>query len=143
MNCSECSWRTDVTTNQQVISSEWAPLQIAVFRAIWFASLAANIGTWFQNVGGVWLMTRFTASPLLIALMQTATTLPVFLVGFPAGALADIMNRRHLLLATQGLILVCAAALSLLTWASLMNPPLLLGFTFVLGLGAILGLTLK
>ena len=51
MNCSECSWRTDVTTNQQVISSEWAPLQIAVFRAIWFASLAANIGTWFQNVG--------------------------------------------------------------------------------------------
>src|SRR5437773_4243621 len=139
MNCSECSWRTDVTTNQQVISSEWAPPQIPVFRAIWFASLAANIGTWFQNVGGVWLMTRFTASPLLIALMQAATTWPVFLCGSPAGALADIMTRRHLLLATQCLILVCAAALSLLTWASLMNPPLLLGFTFVLGLGAILG----
>ncbi len=84
-------------------------------------------------------MTRFTASPLLIALMQTATTLPVFLVGLPAGALADIVNRRRLLLATQGLILVCAAALSFLTWTSLMNAPLLLGFTFVLGLGAILG----
>jgi MFS family permease len=91
------------------------------------------------NVGGVWLMTRFTASPLLIALMQTATTLPVFLVGLPAGALADIVNRRRLLLATQGLILVCAAALRFLNWTSLMNAPLLLGFTFVLGLGAILG----
>jgi MFS family permease len=128
-----------MTTKQQVVPSEWAPLQIATFRAIWFASLAANIGTWFQNVGGVWLMTRFTASPLLIALMQTATTLPVFLVGLPAGALADIVNRRHLLLATQGLILVVAAALSVLTFTGLMNAPLLLGFTFVLGLGAILG----
>jgi len=123
---------------QQVVPSEWAPLQIAAFRAIWFASLAANVGTWFQNVGGVWLMTRFTTSPLLIAFMQTATTLPVFLVGFPAGALADIVNRRRLLLATQGLILVVAAALSVLTFAGLMNVPLLLGFTFVLGLGAIL-----
>ncbi len=78
-------------------------------------------------------MTRFTASPLLIALMQAAKTLPVFLVGLPAGALADIMNRRHLLLATQGLILVAAAALSVTTWTSLMNAPLLPG------LGAILG----
>src|SRR2546421_5810622 len=127
-----------MTTNQQVGPSEWTPLHIAAFRAIWFASLAANVGTWFQNVGGVWLMTRFTASPLLIALMQTATTLPVFLVGFPAGALADIVNRRRLLLATQGLILAAAAALSVLTFAGLMNAPLLLGFTFVLGLGAVL-----
>src|ERR1700736_862357 len=100
-------------TNQQAAPSEWAPLRIAAFRTIWFASLAANIGTWFQNVGGVWLMTRFTASPLLIALLLTATTLPVFLVGFPAGALADIVNRRRLLLVTQGLILAAAAALSL------------------------------
>ncbi len=127
-----------MTTNQQVVPSEWAPLQIAAFRAIWFASLAANVGTWFQNVGGVWLMTSFTSSPLLIAMIQTATTLPVFLVGLPAGALADIVNRRRLLLATQGLILVAAAAMSVLTFAGIMNAPLLLGFTFVLGLGAIL-----
>src|SRR5713226_6102654 len=127
-----------MATKDQVAPSEWAPLHIAVFRAIWFASLAANVGTWFQNVGGVWLMTRFTTSPILIALMQTATTLPVFLVGFLAGALADIVNRRRLLLATQGLIMLTAAALSALTFAGLMNPPLLLGFTFLLGLGAIL-----
>src|SRR5712691_5698834 len=97
-----------MTTNQQVVPSEWEPLRIAAFRAIWFA------------------------------LMQTATTLPVFLVGFPAGALADIVNRRRLLLTTQGLILVTAAMLSVLTFAGLMNVPLLLGFTFVLGMGAIL-----
>ncbi len=127
-----------MATNGQATPSEWAPLHIAMFRAIWFAGLSANIGTWFQNVGNVWLMTKFTTSPFLIALMQTAATLPVFLVGFPAGTLADIMNRRHLLLVTQGLILVAAAALSLLTFADLMNVPLLLGFTFVLGLGEIL-----
>ncbi len=128
-----------MATNKHVAPFVWAPLYIAVFRAIWFAELAANIGTWFQNVGGVWLMTRFTTSPILIALMQTATTLPVLLVGFHAGALADIVNRRRLLLATQGLILIAAAALSFLTFAGLMNAPLLLGFTFLLGLGASLG----
>src|ERR1700730_14128996 len=101
-----------MTTNQQVVPSEWAPLHITAFRAIWFASLAANIGTWFQNVGGVWLMTHFTTSPVLIALMQTANQLPVFLVGPLAGALADILNRRRLLLVTQGLILLTAAALA-------------------------------
>ena len=127
-----------MATKQSLTPSEWAPLRIATFRAIWFASLAANAGTWFQNVGGVWLMMKFTHSPILIALMQTATTLPVFLVGIPAGALADIVNRRRLLLATQGLILFAAAALSVLTFAGLMNAPLLLSFTFVLGLGAIL-----
>ena len=59
-------------------------------RAIWFVSPAANTGTWFLNAGGVWLMMKFTHSPILIALMQTTTTLPVFLVGIPADALADM-----------------------------------------------------
>lgn len=74
----------------------------------------------------------------LIALMQTAATLPVFLVGFPAGALADIMN-RPVLHATQGLILVAVDALSILTFTGLMNATLLLGFTLVLSLGETLG----
>jgi Transmembrane secretion effector len=74
----------------------------------------------------MWLMTHFTTSPVLIALMQTATALPVFLVGLLAGALADIVNCRRLLLASQGLILGSAAALAVLTYMGLMNAPLLL-----------------
>jgi MFS family permease len=127
-----------MATDKSITPSEWAPLRIVAFRAIWFASLAANTGTWFQNVGGVWLMIKFSHSPILIALMQTATTLPVFLVGIPAGAMADIVNRRSLLLATQSLILIAATTLSVLTFAGLMNAPLLLITTFMLGLSAIL-----
>jgi len=82
-----------MATNKDVAPSVWAPLHIAVFRAIWFAELAANIGTWFQNVGGVWLMTRFTTSPILIALMQTATSLPV-LLGRRSHHSADRVLRR-------------------------------------------------
>ncbi|WP_277877991.1 MFS transporter [Leptolyngbya sp. FACHB-261] len=100
------------------------------------ASLASYLGTWMQNVGGVWLMTSLTSSSLLVSLMQTATTLPVFLVGLPAGALADIVDRRRLLLLTQGLMLAAAMALSICTLLGIANPWLLLGLTFLLGLGA-------
>ena len=69
------------------ISSEsaWQPLLVPAFRAIWIASVVSNIGTWMQNVGVAWLMTTLTPSPLLVALIQTATSLPVLLVGLPAG----------------------------------------------------------
>jgi len=71
--------------------SVWRPLEHSVFRALWIASLVSSIGTWMQNVGGVWLMSSFSASPFLVALMQTATSLPVFLVGLPAGALGALL----------------------------------------------------
>src|SRR2546425_10391423 len=93
-------------------SSAWSPLQYPIFRALWIASLVSNIGTWMQNVGGVWLMSSLSPSPFLVALMQTATSLPVFLVGLPAGALADIVDRRRLVLFTHGLRLIAAAVLS-------------------------------
>jgi predicted MFS family arabinose efflux permease len=89
-----------------------------------------------QNVGGVWLMTSLTPSPVLVALMQTATSLPVFLVGLPAGALADILDRRRLLLFWQGWMLVVAAALGVLTLTGATTPWVLLTLTFALGLGA-------
>ena len=95
-----------MTTNQQVVPSEWEPLRIAAFRAIWFASLAANVGTWFQNVGGVWLMTRFTASPLLIALIRT-----FFFIFFISvlWALLPVIVRQELRLGAPGygLLLGC------------------------------------
>lgn len=117
-------------------ASAWDPLREPVFRALWLASLVSNVGTWMQNVGGSWLMTTLSPSPLLVALMQTATSLPVFLVGLPAGTLADLVDRRRLLLVTQTWMLVCAGILAALTFAGLTTPLVLLLLTFGLGLGA-------
>ncbi len=118
--------------------SAWSPLQHRMFRALWIASLVSNVGTWMQNVGGVWLMSSLSPSPFLVALMQTATSLPVFLVGLPAGALADIVDRRRLLLFTQGLMLAAAGLLSAATIAGVIDAKGLLASTFVLGLGTAL-----
>jgi len=114
----------------------WTPLRLEVFRALWLAALVSNIGTWMQNVAAVWYMTSLTSSPLMVALVQAATSLPMFLVGLPAGAAADIFDRRRLLLWTQGWMLVIAGVLAVLTFAGLMNASLLLALTFALGLGA-------
>src|SRR5689334_16912462 len=119
-------------------ASPWSPLSQAVFRALWIAAIASNIGTWMQSVGGAWLMTSLTPSPLLVALMQTATSLPVFLVGLPAGTLADVVDRRKLLLVTQAGMLVAALILGGLTLLGLTSAWTLLAFTFALGLGAAL-----
>ncbi|MDQ3808761.1 MAG: MFS transporter [Chloroflexota bacterium] len=96
----------------------------------------SNIGTWVQNVGGAWLMTTLTADPLPVALMSTATSLPVFLVGLPAGSLADRVDRRRLLLVTQTWMLLSVSLLALLTLLGMVTPAWLLGLTFALGLGA-------
>src|SRR4051794_19518956 len=119
-------------------ASPWSPLRQAVFRALWIASVTSNVGTWMQSVGAAWLMTSLTRSPLLVALMQTAVSLPLFLVGLPAGALADVVDRRKLLLVTQAWMLLVALALGLLTLAGLVSPWSLLTFTFLLGLGGAL-----
>jgi MFS family permease len=89
--------------------SPYAPLHRSLFRWLWIASLASNIGTWMQNVGASWLMTDLAASPLLVALVQAATNLPFFVFAIPAGALADIVGRRRLLLVAQSWMLVVAA----------------------------------
>src|ERR1700681_2991345 len=88
------------------------PLQEPAFRALWSANLIGNIGVWMQTVGGAWLMTTLTADALPVALMQTATTLPTFLVGLPAGSLADRLDRRQLLLIAQAWMFVSVALLA-------------------------------
>lgn len=123
-------------TKKPALTSVWSPLQRAVFRAVWTASIASNIGTWMQSVGAAWLMTSLTPSPLLVALMQTATSLPIFLVGLPAGTLADLIDRRKLLLSTEAWMLLVALTLGILTVAGLTSAWTLLVFTFLLGLGA-------
>src|ERR1700719_2950505 len=97
------------------IAGAWSPLRHKLFRAMWIASVASNIGTWMHTVGASWLMATLAASPLLVALVQTATTLPVFLVSLPAGAMADLVDRRRLLILTQSWMLAAAAALGVLT----------------------------
>src|SRR5690606_1060604 len=114
------------------------PLSFRVFRALWIATIISNVGTWMHDVGAGWLMTSLSSSPLLVALVQAATTLPMFLLALPAGAMADIVDRRKMLLTAQALGLIAAAVLAVLTFQGLTTPWVLLAATFVLGLAAAL-----
>ena len=125
-----------VSSRHSSEQSSWSPLLQPAFRALWIATIVSNLGTWMQNVGASWLMTGLSPSPLIIAMVQAATSLPVFLLALPAGALADIADRRRLLLITQFWMLAAAAALSTVTYAGAMSPALLLLLTFILGVGA-------
>ncbi|WP_010584488.1 MFS transporter [Schlesneria paludicola] len=115
--------------------SAYAPLQRPVFRALWIASVASNLGTWLQNVGAAWLMTSLSPSPMMVAFVQAATTLPVFILAIPAGALADVVDRKRLLLIAQAWMLLAATILSAATFFNVMTPWLLLALTFALGVG--------
>ena len=129
--------RPDWRGSPAVATSAWSPLRQPLFRALWIAAVVSNIGTWMQSVGGAWLMTSLTPSTTLVGLVQSATSLPVFLVGLPAGALADIVDRRRLMLFTQAWMLVAAAGLAALTMLGWTTPWILLGVTFALGFGAL------
>jgi MFS family permease len=107
---------------------------------IWIANMASNVGTQIQSVGEKWQMAHITASPLLIALIETGTTLPVLLLGLSAGALADILDRRRLLITTQVFMLACAAALSGLTFMHQITPLVLLSMSFLIGTGSALSM---
>jgi MFS family permease len=119
-------------------ASPWSPLRYGLFQALWLAAVASNLGTWMHNVGAEWLMTTLAPTPFMLGLMFTAENAPTFLLALPAGALADIVDRRRLLLFTQAWMLVAAIALGLLTLFGLTTPWVLLLLTFGLGLGAAL-----
>src|SRR5215212_516627 len=94
--------RSHVTNTQAAASSSaWAPLREPLFRALWIAAFASNVGTWMQNVAAAWLMTSLTSSATMVALVQTAASLPIFLVGLLSGAIGDVVDRRKLLLVTH------------------------------------------
>lgn len=124
--------------SESTSASAWSPLRQTLFRSIWIALIVSNIGTWMHSVGVAWLMTELTASPLLVALMQTAVSLPIFFFGLPAGALADIVDRRKLLIATESWMLLVALALGILTLTGYVSAWVLLALTFLLGLGTAL-----
>src|SRR5271168_440629 len=111
------------------------PLSYAVFRRIWTASLLSNLGLLIMGVGAAWAMTRMTSSADKVALVQTALMLPVALVSTPAGALADMFDRRVVGLVALEIALAGSLALTLLAWLGVMTPALLLLFCFIIGSG--------
>jgi len=117
-------------------ASPWVPFSHPVFRALWIATIVSNVGTFMQSVGAAWLMTSLSASATMVALVQAASIFPMSLLALPAGALADIIDRRWLLLVTQAWMMVAAGLLAALTFLKATTPWALLGFTFLLGLGA-------
>lgn len=113
--------------------SPWAPFRSTVFTVVWTATLIGNIGTWVRDVGAGWLMTSISTSSTQVALVQVATTLPIFLLSLPAGALADIINRRAFLLWVNVVLVAVAVAMGLATQANAMTPGLLIAFLLVGG----------
>jgi MFS family permease len=115
--------------------SGFEPLYQPLFRDRWIASMLSNVGSWMQDTAGTWLMTALTSSPLLIALMQTAASFPVVLLGLLAGATADIFDRRRLLIFWQAWMLAVVVVLSVLTFFHVISPWGLLVLTFGLNAG--------
>src|SRR6516162_2333301 len=127
-----------IQAGEAAITSAWVPLRQRLFRTLWIASVASNVGTWMHEVGASWLMTQLAPSPLTVSLIQTAEAVPVFLLALAAGALADVVDRRRLLIFSQSWMLAAAAGLGFLTVLRLTTPHLLLAFTFLLSFGSTL-----
>ncbi len=117
-------------------TSGLAPLRIPLFRDRWVASTISGLGTWMQDTAATWLMTALTGSPLLIALMQTAASLPVLLFGLFAGATADIFERRRLLIFWQAWQMAAVGLLAILALFGVIGTVALLALTFLMNIGS-------
>ena len=100
---------------------------------LWTATVFANIGTWMYNAAAGWLMTSLNPDPFIVSMVQVATALPMFLFALPAGALADIIDRRKFLIAAEIAITVVSAIFAAIVWLGLATPGNLLLFTFLIG----------
>jgi len=116
-------------------SSLWRPLRVSTFRNLLVADVISDIGTFMQNVGAAWLMVSLGAGPIYVALIQTAASLPYFLLALPAGSAGDIFDRRKLVLATESWMMGTGLLLAVLTIGGFMSPWLLLLLTFALSAG--------
>jgi MFS family permease len=113
----------------------WRPLRTPIFRQLLIADVVSDVGTFMQGVGAAWLMVSLGASPLYVALTQTASSLPFFLFALPAGSIGDIVDRRRLILYTETWMVCMAIALAAATLAGVITPWLLLALTFALSAG--------
>jgi MFS family permease len=114
------------------------PLRNETFRTLWLATVVGWLGTWLQNTGAGWLMTSLEPSPIVVAMVQAATIMPVFLLALPGGAMADIVDRRVFLIGAQIWTFLAACLLATLTLFHLMSAPMLLMLTFAIGIGSAL-----
>ncbi|BBU62925.1 hypothetical protein MSC49_28600 [Methylosinus sp. C49] len=118
--------------------SFWSEFRHRAFAIIWTATVVSNIGTWMYNAASGWLMTGLDASPMTVSLIQVASSLPMFLFALPAGALADIVDRRRFLIYAEISVTIVAAASAVLVRLDIITPFLLLLCTFLLSIGAAL-----
>jgi MFS family permease len=119
-------------------ASAWSPFRHRIFAVLWIATVASNVGTWMYAAAAGWQMTLLAPSPLMVSLVQAASTLPVFIFALPAGALADIVDRRRLLIVVLVLLLAIVFLFAVLTLFDLVTPGVLLAFSFVTGIGTAL-----
>jgi MFS family permease len=127
-----------VAISPQGAGSPFSPFRHATFAVLWTATGVATIGTWMYNTASGWLMTSLDGDPLTVSLVQVATSLPLFLFALPAGALADIVDKRRFLIASEGVITAVYAMFAALVWFGLVTPGILLLFTFLIAVGGAL-----
>jgi predicted MFS family arabinose efflux permease len=120
----------------RVTHSPWSPFRHRAFTVIWIATLVSNIGSWMYSSASAWLMTGLDADPSMVSLVQVAATLPMFLFALPAGALADIVDKRCFLIGAESFIAVVSTLFAVLVWRHLINPWTLLLCTFLIEAGS-------
>jgi MFS family permease len=130
--------RTQPAASAQPTPSPWSPFRHATFAVVWTATVVSNVGGWMYSAASGWLMTSLDANPLIVSMVQVATTLPMFLFAVPAGALADIVDRRKFLILAETMITVISAIYAAIVWLGVATPLNLLLFTFLIGAGSAL-----
>ena len=118
--------------------SPWSPFRHAIFTVVWIATVISNIGGWMYDTASGWLMTTLNPDPLTVALVQVAASLPMFLFALPAGALADVTDRRRLLIIFEIAIALVSTIFAVLVWLNHVTPLTLLFFTFLISVGGAL-----
>src|SRR3984885_3022575 len=116
------SWMSVANSSSPSAASLWRPLRSPTFRNLLAANVVSDIGTFMQTVGAAWLMVSLNAGPMYVALTQTASALPFFVLALPAGSVGDILDRRKIILGTETWMIVVASLVAGLTLAGLMSP---------------------
>lgn len=119
-------------------SSSFAPLKVKIFLVLWLATILGNVGSFIRDVGSAWIMTDLSPSPMAVAMVQAAATLPIFLLAIPAGVLSDILDKRKFLIGIQILMAASSIGLMLLSALGMQSVASLIGLTFLSGIGVAL-----